>query len=131
MVKYYVREGKNPKTGAAMFFGQIDKTNPTLIEDLAEEISHATTATEADIRAVIAEMQVVMIRHLQSGESLRLGMIGSFCPTMQSTAARLPEEFTEANIKRIGVAFRPTSTMKYSLSAGNPKVKFQRLVEEE
>ena len=129
--KFKVREGKNPKTGQAMFYAQADKVNPVSIYDFAEEIAHSTTVTEADVKAVITEFEVRLMKHFQNNESVRLESVGSFCPRMRSTAARLPEEFTAANIKGMGVQFTPSSHLKYALSAQNPEVKFTRLQDEE
>lgn len=130
MIKYSVKEGKNPKTGAAMFYAMAAPVTTIKLEFLAEEISQECTVTAHDIRAVISAMEEKIIGHLQNGQSVRLGLLGSFCPTLHSTAARLPEEFTNANIKGIGTSFTPSSTMKYQLAAGNPKVQFQRIEEE-
>ena len=129
--KFKVREGKNPKTGQAMFYAQADKVNPVSIYDFAEEIAHSTTVTEADVKAVITEFEVRLMKHFQNNESVRLESVGSFCPRMWSTAARLPEEFTKANLKRIAVRFTPAASIKYSLRAENPAMVFERIVEEE
>ncbi|MBQ0164568.1 MAG: HU family DNA-binding protein [Bacteroidales bacterium] len=130
MIKYYVKEGKNPKTGAAMFYAMPAPVTTIKLEFLAEEISQECTVTAHDIRAVISAMEEKIIGHLQNGQSVRLGLLGSFCPTLRSTAAPSPELFVTDNIKAIGTSFTPSSTMKYQLGAGNPKVQFQRMVEE-
>lgn len=130
MIKYNVKEGKNPRTGAAMFYAMAAPVTTIKLEFLAEEISQECTVTAHDIRAVISAMEEKIIGHLQNGQSVRLGLLGSFCPTIHSDAARTSGEFTNANIKGIGTSFTPSSTMKYQLAAGNPKVQFQRIEEE-
>lgn len=130
MIKYNVKEGKNPRTGAAMFYAMAAPVTTIKLDFLADEISQECTVTAHDIRAVISAMEEKIIGHLQNGQSVRLGLLGSFCPTLRSTAAPSPELFVTDNIKAIGTSFTPSSTMKYQLGAGNPKVQFQRMVEE-
>lgn len=130
MLKYKLAEGKNPRTGTAMFFAMAAPVTTIKLEQLAQEISQECTVTPHDIRAVISAMEEKIIFHLQNGQSVRLGLLGSFCPTLRSDSARTSVEFTTANIKGIGAAFRVSSTMKYKLSATNPEVKFQRIDED-
>ena len=113
-----------------MFYAMPAPVTTIKLEFLAEEISQECTVTAHDIRAVISAMEEKIIGHLQNGQSVRLGLLGSFCPTLRSTAAPSPELFVTDNIKAIGTSFTPSSTMKYQLGAGNPKVQFQRMVEE-
>lgn len=129
MFKYRLREGKNPKTGAAMFYAQADEVEVLHIDSVTKEISHACTVTEADVKAVLAEFEFRILAHLQNNESVRMGTLGSFCPRLRSTSAALPEAFTTDNIKGLGVQFRPSSKLLYALSAKNPEVKFQQIVD--
>lgn len=123
--KYKLKEGKNPKTGSAMFYGQAAETEVVKASDFCEDIAHATTVTEADVKAVLAETERAIIKHLQNNESVRFGTLGSFCPRLKSNSARLPEEFTTANIKGLSCRFTASSKLRYALDAKNPEVKFQ------
>ena len=127
MFKFRVVEGKNMKTGAAMFYAQAAEVEPLKITDVTKEIAHATTVTEADVKAVLAEFQHRVLIHLQNNESVRFGTLGSFCPRLRSTAETLKALFKPENIKGLGVQFSPSSVLKYALNAKNPEVKFQRL----
>ena len=42
--KYHVVEGKNPKTGAAIFFAMADPVDTVKLPEICEEVSHACTA---------------------------------------------------------------------------------------
>lgn len=125
MIKYYIRQGKHPKTSTAIYFGQNVAVEPITLADIAEEMEHSTTLTKADILACFRELEQVLIAKLRNNISVRFGLLGSFCPTMRSTSARSSVEFTKANIKNIAVAFRPSATMKYKLRADNPEMSFQ------
>ncbi|MCQ2205806.1 MAG: HU family DNA-binding protein [Bacteroidaceae bacterium] len=126
MIKYNLMEGKNPRTEEPMFYAMAAPVTTIKLEGLAEEISQECTVTAHDIRAVISAMEEKIITHLQNGQSIRLGLLGSFCPTIRSRSSRTPEGFNNGNITGIGATFRPSSTMKYKLSADNPAVQFQR-----
>ena len=126
MIKYNLMEGKNPRTEEPMFYAMAAPVTTIKLEGLAEEISQECTVTAHDIRAVISAMEEKIITHLQNGQSIRLGLLGSFCPTIRSRSSRTPEGFNNGNITGIGATFRPSSTMKYKLSVDNPAVQFQR-----
>lgn len=128
MIKYNLVESRNLKTGEPMFYAMAAPVNTVKISALAEEISQECTVTPHDCLAVLSALQEKVINHLQNGHSVRLGMLGSFCPTIRSKATRRASEFTSANIKSIGAVFTPTATMKFQLSAENPKVEFQRVI---
>ena len=128
--KYHVVEGKNLKTGAAMFFAMADPVDTVKLPEICEEVSHACTATEADVKAVLAEFQERILKHLQNNESVRLGTLGAFCPRIKSTSAASAELFTADNITRVGVQFTPSSKLLFALDAKNPEVKFERTLTE-
>lgn len=127
MFKYRIQEGKNPKTGQSMFYGIAAEVEPLKITDVTKEISHATTVTEADVKAVLAEFEYRVLAHLQNNESVRFGTLGAFCPRMRSNSASSAALFLPENIKGLGVQFTPSSVLKYALNAKNPEVKFQRI----
>lgn len=125
MIKYYIRQGKHPKTSNPIFFGQNVSVDSITLDQIAEEIEHSTTMTKADILACLTEMEDAIINKLRNNVSVRFGLLGSFCPTMRSYAARTIDEFTKANIRNIAVAYRPSATMKYKLKYGHPDMVFQ------
>lgn len=127
MIKYNLKEGRNPKTADPMFYAMAAPVSTVKLSTLAEEISRECTVTVHDCLAVISALEEKIIQHLQNGQSVRLGMLGSFCPTIRSKATRKAEDFTNACIKSIHAAFHPTSTMRFQLSADNPRVQFQRI----
>lgn len=127
LIKYSLREGKNVKTELPFWYGMIAPVTPITMEDIAEEIEAATTATRADVLAVISALEVAIIKNLTSGKATRLGLLGSFCPTLRSKAADSLLEFNNGNITKIGVHFSPSSTFRYMTSAENPNNTFVRV----
>ena len=77
---------------------------------LAEEISHATTVTRADIMAVLIELVVAMKNHLQNSQKVDIDGLGSFRVGIQSTLADKAEDFNATKIKGYRVVFSPEVT---------------------
>ena len=126
MLKYFVKEGKHPRTEAPIFYAMACPVTTIKLNTLAQEISSECTVTPHDTRAVISVLEEKIIQHLQNGQSVRLGLLGSFCPTIKSKSTAKADAFTVDNIRQVGVAFRPSSTMRYELSPSNPNVEFVR-----
>ena len=125
-MKYVLKEGKDPRSEQSIFYAMAAPVTTIKLNTLAQEISRECTVTPHDIRAVISAMEEKIIGHLQNGQSVRLGLLGSFCPTIKSKSAKSLLELTNANIPHEGVAFRPSSTMRYELSPSNPNIEFTR-----
>lgn len=127
MFKYRVVEGKNQKTGAAMFYGMADEVEVVKITEVVDEIAHSTTVTEADVKAVLAEFEHRVLKHLANNESVRFGTLGAFCPRLKSNSTTAAALFTADQIKGVSVQFSPSPKLKFALDAKNPAVKFQQL----
>lgn len=127
LIKYSIRQGKNLKTEKPMYYGAIAPVNPITMEQIAEEVEGATTATRADVLAVISALEWAIIKNLSNGKATRLGLIGSFCPTLRSQSTESLQEFKTNCIEKIAVQFTPSSTFRYKTSADNPDNSFARV----
>lgn len=76
-------------------------------KDLAQEISHSTTVTYADVVAVLIEMQTALKSHLQNSQKVQLDGLGSFRVGIVSKSADTREKFTVNNIKSYRIIFQP------------------------
>lgn len=88
-------------------------------DDLAEEISHSTTVTRADIRAVLDELSLALKRHLLNSQSVKLDGIGTFRVTIHSMGTATEKEFDSSKIKGYSIVFMPERT---KISAGIDKI---------
>lgn len=79
-------------------------------KDLANEISHATTVTYADILAVLIELSVAIRNHLLNSDTIHLEGLGTFRTGIRSKIAATRKEATANNIKATRILFRPEST---------------------
>lgn len=95
--------GYNKWYGRAVVLGTVST------KDLAEELSHSTTLTRADIMAVLAELSEAMRRHLLGSQQVSLDGLGSFRVGLVCKSADTESEFTANNIKGYRIVYRPES----------------------
>lgn len=79
-------------------------------KQLAEEISHSTTVTRADIMAVIIELVQVMKNHLLNSDKVQVDGLGSFSVGIKSKAADAIEDVNANKITGYRVNFAPEKT---------------------
>ena len=87
--------------GRAVSMGRVTTT------DLAEEISHSSTVTRADIMAVLIELVQVMKKHLQNSMTVELDGLGDFRVGLKTKSVDKAEDFTAANIYGYQIIYRP------------------------
>ena len=119
MIYYNVNKRKNPQTGTEKFYGTVNIQSTVDLEDIAEEIAYSTTATEADVKAVLSSLQKYVIDHLKNGQSIRLGDLCSIRTTMSSTGEADKDKFASTNIKRVRARFNASQRIKNALAVKN------------
>ena len=124
MIHYYPQKRKNIRTQTFAYYPQIAPVRPMMLEDIAEAITEVCTVTRHDIKAVLSALQDQVIKAMQNGNSIRLGDLGSFRPTLSSKGSATSEQVTSHNIKRVHCRFTPGSLMYTRLSRSNPEVRF-------
>ena len=74
-----------------------------------EEVAHATTFTGAEVEAVLRLAAEIAKKHVESGESVDFGDIGSLQPSFKSKAVEHKEDFNALkHITRPVVKLRPS-----------------------
>ena len=74
---------------------------------LAQEISHSTTVTYADVCAVLAAMSVAMKGHLLNSQKVVLDGIGSFRVGIRTVPANTSAEFDSNKISGYRIIYSP------------------------
>jgi predicted histone-like DNA-binding protein len=75
-----------------------------------EEVARATTFTGAEVEAVLRLAAETAKKHVESGETVDFGDIGSLTPTFKSVAVERKEDFNvQKHIVRPMVKLRPSS----------------------
>ena len=97
----------NPKdeTGSKKFHPAPVYTEEKTLADLAEEISHASTLTAADIKAVVEELVSVFAKELVRGTKIKIDGLGTFRFSFGGTGHETSDEVTVADIDGIRVVF--------------------------
>lgn len=123
---YTAQKRKNFKTGESLFYAAPAPTTPVSINQLASEISEKCTATRADILAVLSELQNQIINALLAGNTIRLGMVGSFRATVTATSVELKDNVSVDLIKRVNCKFVASSWIKNRLQT--KRLNFKRMI---
>ena len=92
------------------WYGKATSTGEVHTEELARNISHDTSLTEADVHASIIALVEEMKRQLQDGRTVVLDGFGRFHLTIKSDMVEKPEEFNlSKHVKRILCKFTPAA----------------------
>ena len=114
-----LRKKPNDEMAVEKAYGQIQSKGSCDIEEISEKISRSTTMTRGDVKGVIAALEDEVIDKLLNGEIVKLGDLGTFRLSMQSTGADSMETFSTANIKGVKVIFAASARIKKELTAAS------------
>ena len=133
-VNYAVKKCKNPKgvEGTDYYSCRAIKTNDYTFDELAEDISLATTVTKPDAQAVLGVIKLFITKALLAGRSVVLNELGRFQISLQSkcfTAEDLSDkEFVPSSkIKGHRILFRPEAALKKEVAS---KLSLNRIASE-
>lgn len=106
-IKFNVHEIGKPGDPAApkKFYARPVHSGEISLEDLASDISHASSVNEPDVYAVLQSLVREIPRNISQGYIVRLGNLGSFRLTAKSTGSETEEEVSAANIVRPRLLF--------------------------
>lgn len=114
-MQLYVVRPKVDKTGKeekTLYYGIPILSGQVTEQHLAEEICRMCTLTEPDVLATISALKVLMQRHLEIGESVKLNGIGTFSVSASSEGCETPKECTPSKVKAQRVCFRADNEMR-------------------
>ena len=126
MLKYTLISRKNPITKEYLYHASLLPVVPVRLAQLAQEVSDACTLTPHDIKAVISALEERIYKALRNGQSVRLGDLGSFHPTLSSSGTATEEEFSAENLRGVKVRFVCSSKLRYELGLNNPNMTILR-----
>ncbi len=115
MIKYVIQEKKNPLNGEVKYYPQIAPATPMTVDQIIKRVEKRSTVSSADVKAVLDALQYEVIDALESGNSVRLGDIGSFRLTIKAdgmaTAAEAKKQGAKL-IKQVNVQFTKSTAMR-------------------
>ena len=115
MIKFVIKGKKNPqKKTETKYYAQAAAATPITLPQIVKMIEKRSTVSSSDIKAVLDALQFEIIQALQNGNSVRLGDLGSFHITINSTGLS-SEEAAKKNgaklIKKVSVQFVKSAEM--------------------
>lgn len=116
MIQYVIKEKKKPGTEDYKFYGQVRQTGVIGIRELCNLVAEKCTLTPADILASINALESEIINQIKQGNSVRLGDLGSFRPSLTSEGAATAEAWGVNMVKRVRAIYTPSSEMKHQLA---------------
>lgn len=114
MINYSVNARINPqdKDAAPKYYACAQKQSNVDLDNIAQRIAFATTATRADVMAVITATIDYLMDDLKAGHSVNLGELGTFRIMINSKGAATAEDFTVDLIKSAHVRYFPSKKIK-------------------
>lgn len=114
MIRYSVTPKRNPrdKEAAPKYYATAQKASNIDLDNIAQRIAFATTATRADVMAVITATIDYLMDDLKAGHSVNLGELGTFRIMINSKGAVTADDFTSDLIKSAHVRYFPSKKIK-------------------
>lgn len=99
-------------TAPKKFYARPISSGEITLEDLVDDISHASSVTEADVYAVLQSLVREIPKNIARGYIVRLGNLGSFRLGSNSLGSDTEEEVNASNITRTRLLFHPGPKVK-------------------
>lgn len=92
--------------GEMKYYAHIVFSGEAIVDDLVADIEKFSALSEADIKGVIISLENVMQTRLSNGQIIRLDKMGTWYPSIKSTASDSPDKVTRRNITKVSVNYR-------------------------
>lgn len=92
-------------------------TDKVDLDDLAEDLSNASTLNKVDVKAVIEGFIDLIAKYVAKGNRVQVGNFGSFKALFKSTGHTEAKDVTSSSIKSIRVGFIGGSALKQNVSS--------------
>ena len=129
MIKFNVIPRKNPIDKSIKYYAQQVPVDQVSLEQICEEVAHSSTATAADVSAVIKELVVYIQMHLLDGSSVSLGDLGSFHTTLKSQGEVVADDFTAANITNVMIRWTRPTKLRREFTPGIGSVRLKQVTD--
>jgi predicted histone-like DNA-binding protein len=112
-VQRNIHTGSNPGT---RYLARIFRINNVTIDQIAKEISDATTVSYPDVLAALKAFEIHVSDHITNGEAVKFGILGMFAPGITATAKTTLAQVDASTIKRGYCRFYPSVAFKDSIN---------------
>lgn len=123
MIQYKIVSRQTKDGSKTYYYPVITGIVPVRLSTVAEQIERQCTVSMPDIKAVLNALEYVVIASLRNGQSVRLGDLGSFRPTLSAKSVEVAKDCDGSLIQRARCRFTPSSLMNRSLAKDNISLK--------
>ena len=99
----------------AKFYAVAQSRGEVNFRDMAKEIAEITTVSVPDAVAVLESLVMIIPRHIEKGEIVRLGELGSLRITINSEGSETAEEVNASKVKKANYRFSPGEELQQTL----------------
>ena len=103
-----------PKS-ARKFYAVAQSTGEADFRDMAKEIAEITTVSVPDAVAVLESLVMIIPRHIEKGEIIRLGELGSLRLTINSEGSDTADAVSARNVKKANYRFTAGNELQQTL----------------
>lgn len=111
------------RNAAPKYYAVANSNGEVDFRQLAKEIAEITTVSMPDAIAALESLVMIIPRHIERGEIVRLGELGSLRITINSEGSDTEEEVNASKIKKANYRFSPGQELKQTLKT----LKYQRV----
>lgn len=130
-IPYVIKPKKNPITKAVRYYPQIAHVRPVTLATIATRIEKRSTVASSDCKAVLDALQFEIKEALASGNSVRLGDLGSFRPTISGKPADTEKDVKATNVEKLNVRFTPGAWLRKNFRIGADGIEIYKFNGEE
>lgn len=112
-VRRMIHVGDNP--GEA-FLARIYRSQDVELDQIAMDIANSTTISYPDVLGCLKAMEIQISKYILQGHSVKLGLLGSFIPSIHAKAQDSVDKVDANTIKRFTCRFFPSASFKESLA---------------
>ena len=91
---------------------RILRDSPMRLDELATNISHATTVSRPDVLAVLAALEEEIANAVLNGRPVKLEHLGSFTPSITAKVCDKAKDVTPETIEQFSCKYTPSKYMK-------------------
>lgn len=118
--KVFMKKNPNDRDAVPRFYPQLITMGQTAtLETIAYDMKESSSLSIGDIKSVLANFVISMRRALYNGHSVNIAGFGVFRLTSHSEGADTADSCSVKNIKQVNISFRPSNSIRPSLTAKN------------
>lgn len=114
-----MKNPSDPESGEVKYYPKAQANGSVDINELAEEISYATTLTDGDVLNVIRALVKRINLHIANGKIVKLENLGSFQAQIQSHGSATEDTYSTSLIRKVSLQFRPGIGLRGTLNKEN------------